>query len=86
MTNALFSPRSEEIHRSEIGEILLSQMIERGDFKQVKRGVCRMRGPVSAASMTNAHILYTLLEFAIGFAAFMAGWYALHMAAEKLKQ
>ena len=44
MTNALFSPRSEEIHRSEIGEILLSQMIERGDFKQVKRGVCRMRG------------------------------------------
>jgi hypothetical protein len=43
-------------------------------------------GPVSAASMTNAHILYTLLEFAIGFAAFMAGWYALHMAAEKLKQ
>jgi hypothetical protein len=32
------------------------------------------------------HILYTLLEFAIGFAAFMAGWYALHMAAETLKQ
>ena len=31
--------------------------------------------------MTNA-----LLEFAIGFAAFMAGWYALQMAAEKLKQ
>jgi hypothetical protein len=27
-----------------------------------------------------------LLEFAIGFAAFMAGWYALHIAAEKLKQ
>jgi hypothetical protein len=31
--------------------------------------------------MTNA-----LLEFAIAFAAFMAGWYALRMAAEKLKQ
>jgi hypothetical protein len=31
--------------------------------------------------MTNA-----LLEFAIGFAAFMAGWYALHMATETLKQ
>jgi len=31
--------------------------------------------------MTNA-----LLEFAIGFAAFMAGWYAMQMAAEKLKQ
>jgi len=27
-----------------------------------------------------------LLEFAIGFAAFMAGWYAMQMAAEKLKQ
>jgi hypothetical protein len=32
------------------------------------------------------HILYTLLEFGIAFAAFMAGWYALQMAAEKLKQ
>jgi len=31
--------------------------------------------------MTNA-----LLEFAIGFAALMAGWYAMQMAAEKLKQ
>ena len=31
--------------------------------------------------MTNA-----LLEFAIAFAAFMAGWYALQMAAETLKQ
>jgi hypothetical protein len=31
--------------------------------------------------MTN-----TLLEFAIGFAALMAGWYAMRMAAEKLKQ
>jgi hypothetical protein len=28
--------------------------------------------------MTNV-----LLEFAIGFAAFMAGWYAMRMAAEK---
>ena len=32
------------------------------------------------------HILYPLLEFAIGFAAFMVGWYALHMAVETLKQ
>jgi hypothetical protein len=32
------------------------------------------------------HILYTLLEFAIAVAAFMAGWYALQMAAEALKQ
>ena len=32
------------------------------------------------------HILYTLLEFAIGFAAFMAGWYATRMAADTLKQ
>jgi hypothetical protein len=32
------------------------------------------------------HILYTLLEFAIAFAAFMAGWHALQMAAEALKQ
>jgi hypothetical protein len=32
------------------------------------------------------HIFYILLEFAIAFAAFMAGWYALQMAAEKLKQ
>ena len=32
------------------------------------------------------YILYTLSEFAIGFAAFMAGWYALHMAVETLKQ
>jgi hypothetical protein len=31
--------------------------------------------------MTNA-----LLEFAIGFAAFMAGWYAMRVAEEKLKQ
>ena len=31
-------------------------------------------------------IFYTLLEFVIAFAAFMAGWYALQMAAEKLKQ
>jgi hypothetical protein len=31
--------------------------------------------------MTNV-----LLEFAIGFAALMAGWYAMRMAAEKLKQ
>jgi hypothetical protein len=34
--------------------------------------------------MTN--ILYTLLEFAIAFAAFMAGMYAIKMAAEALKQ
>jgi hypothetical protein len=32
------------------------------------------------------HTLCTLLEFAIGFAALMAGWYAMRMAAEKLKQ
>jgi hypothetical protein len=32
------------------------------------------------------HIFYTFLEFAIAFAAFMAGWYALQMAAEALKQ
>jgi hypothetical protein len=32
------------------------------------------------------HLLYTLLEFAIAFAAFMASWYALQLAAEKLKQ
>lgn len=32
------------------------------------------------------NILHTLLEFAIGFAALMAGWYAIQMAAEKLKQ
>jgi hypothetical protein len=32
------------------------------------------------------HIHYALLEFAIAFAAFMAGWYALQLAAEKLKQ
>jgi hypothetical protein len=31
-------------------------------------------------------ILYPLLEFAIGVAACMAGWYALKMAREKLKQ
>jgi len=31
-------------------------------------------------------IFYTLLEFVIAFDAFMAGWYALQMAAEKLKQ
>ena len=32
------------------------------------------------------HMLYTLLKFAIAFSAFMAGWYALQMAAEKLKR
>ena len=64
MTSALFSPRSKEIHWSEIGEILTLngqgrtikiwtaemalQMIERGDFKQVKRGVYRMRGALTA--------------------------------------
>jgi hypothetical protein len=32
------------------------------------------------------YILYTLLKFSIAFAALMAGWYALQMAAEKLKR
>ena len=61
MTSALFSPRSKEIHWSEIGEILTlngqgrtikiwtnGTYIERGDFKQVKRGVYRMRGALTA--------------------------------------
>ena len=34
--------------------------------------------------MTN--IFYTVLEFAIVYAALMAGWYALKMAVEKLKR
>ena len=37
--------------------------------------------PCCKAVMTSA-----LLEFAIGFAALMAGWYALRMPAETLKQ
>jgi hypothetical protein len=32
------------------------------------------------------HILYALLQFGIAFAALMAGWYTLQIAAEKLKQ
>ena len=34
--------------------------------------------------MTN--IFYTVLQFAITYAALMAGWYAVRMAMEKLKR